>query len=160
MQLPTQEVPEIPRLGSWKEQSSLLLTAFAQASAKVPEVPLLSRRDLLLQSWSPAQGAGNHCSRAASQQLRELHEHHAGQGVHTAILSAQQSRTQPPFSTKSSCCQAGRWSPHMCWPDADSRGLEGMVAFCRLTRYHVWSRNTAGSRQATPVPPCSQNCDQ
>lgn len=41
MQLPIQEVREIPRLGSWKKQSSLLLIAFAQASAKVPEVPVL-----------------------------------------------------------------------------------------------------------------------
>lgn len=38
-----QQVPDIPRLGSWEEQSSLLLIAFAQASAKVPEVSALGR---------------------------------------------------------------------------------------------------------------------
>lgn len=127
----------------WEAGKSRPPFSFAQASAKVPEVPALGRRDISLQSCSPPQAAGKHHSHAASRQLRELHEHHTRQGIHIALLSTQQSRTQPPFSTQYSCCQGGRWSPYMCQPDVNSKGLEGTVAFCRFTKYHVWSRNAA-----------------
>lgn len=143
MQLPSQEAPEIARLGSWKEQSSLLLMDFAQASPKVPEVPVLGRRDLPLQSCSPAQGAGNHCSHVASRQLRKLHEHHTKQGIHVALLRPAK-RNTTTLSHQMQLLSQGDSLPHTCWPDTGSRGLQGTVAFCRLTWYHGWSRNIAG----------------
>lgn len=99
VQLPTQAAPEIPRLGSWKEQSSLVLVDFAQASAKALQVPTLGRRDLPLQSCSPAQGAGNHHSHTAPQQLRKLHKHHVRQGVHSATSPPSKAGHKHPFLT-------------------------------------------------------------